>query len=29
MNEIELSAVLFYADFLSLEHSNQTVTDTC
>lgn len=29
MNNIELNAILFYADFLSLKHTSQPVTDTC
>lgn len=29
MNEFELSAVLYYADFLSLQETSTTVTDIC
>lgn len=29
MNEIELNAVLFYADFLSLKETSQPITDNC
>lgn len=29
MNTIELSAVLFYADFLSLKHKSVPITDNC
>lgn len=29
MNEIELNAILYYADFLSLKHTNHPVTDNC
>lgn len=29
LNDIELSAILFYADFLSLKNSGITVTDNC
>jgi hypothetical protein len=29
MNNIELNAVLYYADFLSLKAINQPVTDNC
>lgn len=29
MNYIELNAILFYADFLSLKHTAQPVTDNC
>lgn len=29
MSEIELSAILFYADFLSLKATSQPVTDNC
>jgi len=29
MNEIELNAVLFYADFLSLKATSKSVTDNC
>lgn len=29
MNEIELNAVLFYADYLSLKHKQRPVTDVC
>jgi hypothetical protein len=29
MNEIEHNAILFYADFLSLQRENHPVTDNC
>lgn len=29
MNEVELSAILYYADFLSLKNTSTTVTDSC
>ena len=29
MNDIELNAILFYADFLSLKAISQPVTDNC
>lgn len=29
MNETELNAILFYADFLSLKETSQPITDTC
>jgi hypothetical protein len=29
MNDIELNAILYYADFLSLKAINQPVTDNC
>ena len=29
MNQIELNAILYYADFLSLKHVNHPVTDNC
>lgn len=29
LSNIELNAVLYYADFLSLEHEGIPVTDTC
>ena len=29
MNQIELNAILYYADFLSLKAKNQPVTDNC
>lgn len=29
MNEFEMSAVLYYADFLSLQHSNKPCTESC
>ena len=29
MNEIELNAILYYADYLSLQNISQPVTDTC
>ena len=29
MNELELNAILYYADFLSLQHTSTPVTDTC
>lgn len=29
MNEIEHNAILFYADFLSLQHESHPVTDNC
>ena len=29
MNQIELNAVLYYADFLSMKDVNHPVTDTC
>lgn len=29
MNVIELSAILYYADFLALKTENRTVTDNC
>lgn len=29
MNEFELSAILFYSDFLSLQETSTSVTDTC
>jgi len=29
MNDIELNAILFYADYLSLKGSSQPVTDNC
>lgn len=29
MNEVELSAILYYADFLSLQNTCTTVTDSC
>lgn len=29
MNQFELSAILYYADFLSMQSTSTTVTDTC
>jgi hypothetical protein len=29
MTDIELNAILYYADFLSLKHTNHPVTDNC
>lgn len=29
MSDIELNAILFYADYLSLQHCSQPVTDNC
>lgn len=29
MNDIELNAILYYADYLSLQHTSQPVTDNC
>lgn len=29
MNNFEISAILYYADFLSLQHANKPVTDSC
>jgi hypothetical protein len=29
MNKIELNAILFYADFLSLSKESKPITDTC
>lgn len=29
MNNIELNAILYYADFLSLKNTNHPVTDNC
>ena len=29
MNDIELNAILYYADFLSLKDVSQPVTDNC
>ena len=29
MNDLELNAILYYADFLSLQHQNHPVTDNC
>lgn len=29
MSEIELNAILYYADFLSLKHRSRPVTDNC
>ena len=29
MTNIELNAILYYADFLSLQHENYPVTDNC
>ena len=29
MNKIELNAILYYADFLSMKAKSQPVTDTC
>lgn len=29
MNQFELSAILFYADFLSMQETSTAVTDTC
>lgn len=29
MNRIELNAILYYADFLSLQSTNTHVTDNC
>lgn len=29
MNDFKMSAILYYADFLSLQHANKPVTQTC
>lgn len=29
MTHVELNAILYYADFLSLKHENHPVTDNC